>query len=94
METKKPVQLMKVFVIFLLRKILEGKKEPSFFFWYNMAPGEVLECTVGFQVRDDWIYPSDQYVYAGFVSSEMYNQWVNPVLSKTVVPLYDLPQSE
>lgn len=73
---------------------IRGEERAQFFFWYNMAPGEVLECTVGFQVRDDWIYPSDQYVYAGFVSSEMYNQWVNPVLSKTVVPLYDLPQSE
>lgn len=73
----------------------EGEDRTHSFFLYNLQQGETLACTVGFAVREDWIYPKDQYVYAGLVSAEMASEWVNPaVVCRTVVPLYDLPQTE
>lgn len=64
------------------------------FFTYSLQPGEVLDCIVGFEVRRDRIYPSDQFIYAGLISPSMDDVWVNPAEYETSVLLDDLPGME
>lgn len=76
----------------------EGEERLHQFTWYNMKPGETLECTVGYEMRTygiKWMFPEeDDVVYIGIISPQMESQWINPVVSKNVVRVDDLPPME
>lgn len=72
----------------------EGDDRVHSFFTYSLQPGEVLDCIVGFEVRRDQIYPSDQFIYAGLISPSMDDVWVNPAEYETSVLLDGLPGME
>lgn len=75
---------------------VENPDRLSWFTWYTMKPKEVLECVIGYEIDEHSLYDlhEERLMYIGTISVEMLDSWVNPVLSKTVVPLYDLMGNE
>lgn len=51
---------------------------------------------IGYEIDEHSLYDlhEERLMYIGTISVEMLDSWVNPVLSKTVVPLYDLMGNE
>lgn len=72
----------------------EGDDRAHSFGTYRLQAGEVLDCIVGFEIRRDEIYPSDQFIYAGLISPSMDEVVVNPAEYETSVLLDDLPGME
>lgn len=73
----------------------EGDDRIHRFCWYTMQPKEILECVIGYEMDEHSLYDlhDERLMYIGILSDDIWDKWVNPVLSKTVVPLYDLPET-
>lgn len=82
------------FCYFSASQHTEGDDRAHGFGTYRLQAGEVLDCIVGFEIRRDEIYPSDQFIYAGLISPSMDEVVVNPAEYETSVLLDDLPRME
>lgn len=82
------------FCYFSASQHTEGDDRAHGFGTYRLQAGEVLDCIVGFEIRRDEIYPSDQFIYAGLISPSMDEVVVNPAEYETSVLLDDLPGME
>lgn len=68
----------------------EGDDRLHSFFLYEFEPNETLECTLGFEVRDE---VDDPDYYIGFVDVELQNEGLNPVLGKYMLNLENIEGS-
>lgn len=68
----------------------EGDDRLHNFFLYEFEPNETLECTLGFEVRDE---VEDPEYYIGFVDVELQDEGLNPVLGKYMLNLENIEGS-
>jgi len=69
----------------------QGEDREHSFFCYSLQPGETLDCTVGFAVKDEIENPE---YYFGFIDMQLEMDGINPVKGKYVIKLSDLEEAE
>ena len=69
----------------------QGEDREHSFFCRPLQPGETLDCTIGYAVKDEI---EDQEYYLGFIDTQLESDGINPAKGKYVIKLSDLKEAE
>lgn len=67
----------------------QGDDRVHSFFCYTLQPGEILNCIIGFKVKEEI---DNQEYYFGFTDWQMEEKGINPIQGKYIIKLTDLEE--